>query len=408
MNCKAQAGLEYLVTYGWALVLVAAIVGVFAFVVIAPTQDASFSSSDPTKLMVKAASIANGQATIKLQNITGGEIRNINVSPNPNYQACTISAEEVPAGGEITIICKVVGEPTGSLDVTFTDNVDLTQEVTVSGGGPIPMSPGGETICDDTLDNDFDGDVDCADSDCVNDPDCQSAVCGDGQLDDGEWCDGDLGLPDTVRLECVDCAKASIMACGVSLSKAGDYILTGQIVYDGEDPCISISADNISLDCQDNIMRDSRTITTAIYNSGNDNLTVQNCKIRSFMQTLILRNADNQNILNNEITCNDRWSGIESSNLSNSNLSNNTVAKCAYSFIISGTGSNNQITGNTVSDYINGFRITSTSGYTISSNTACGYTFGEYDFDCISGNTGSNNKGDIINGDCSSIEILGC
>jgi subtilisin family serine protease len=39
---------------------------------------------------------------------------------------------------------------------------------TISGGGPPPS----ETVCDDGIDNDGDGDTDCADSDCAGDPVC--------------------------------------------------------------------------------------------------------------------------------------------------------------------------------------------------------------------------------------------
>jgi len=134
MNSRTQAGLEYLVTYGWALILVAAVVGVLVLTVAAPVEGATFSSADPTKLMVKGATIANGQATIKLQNITGGEIKIVRVTEHPNYQDCAIIPQTVAAGGEIEIVCKVVGEPTGSVDVIFDDYAGLEQTVAVSGG----------------------------------------------------------------------------------------------------------------------------------------------------------------------------------------------------------------------------------------------------------------------------------
>jgi len=122
--------------------------------------------------MVKGAIIENEQATIKLQNITGGEIKNLKVSPNQNFEECSIVPTTVAAGGEITIVCEVVGQPTGSVDITFDDYAGLEQTVNISGGGPIPQSPGGETICDDGLNNDFEDGIDCEDIDCVNDPAC--------------------------------------------------------------------------------------------------------------------------------------------------------------------------------------------------------------------------------------------
>jgi len=224
MKRKAQSGLEYLVTYGWALILVATVVSVLVFVVASPAQGATFSSSDPTKLMIKGAVVDNGLATIKLQNITGGAIKNIEVSENPNYRECTISAESVPAGGEITIICKVIGEPTGSIDVSFTDQAGLSQGVEVSGGGPIPMSPGGETICDDLLDNDFDGDVDCADTDCAgktgpDGQDCEpggETLCSDTFDNDGD------SLPDCDDPDCANDPNCLVQPIQYTLEEIWD------------------------------------------------------------------------------------------------------------------------------------------------------------------------------------------
>ncbi|MFH2011067.1 MAG: DUF4215 domain-containing protein [bacterium] len=45
-------------------------------------------------------------------------------------------------------------------------------------------------VCDNALDDDLDGLLDCADPDCANDPACNpSAVCGNGIVEAGEACD---------------------------------------------------------------------------------------------------------------------------------------------------------------------------------------------------------------------------
>jgi cysteine-rich repeat protein len=44
-------------------------------------------------------------------------------------------------------------------------------------------------ICENSVDDDGDGLVDCADPDCENDPACSPPICGDGALDPGEECD---------------------------------------------------------------------------------------------------------------------------------------------------------------------------------------------------------------------------
>ena len=78
MNKKAQAGLEYLVTYGWALVIIATVIGVLVFIVSMP-PDIVFASSRPDKLMIKGGSINAGSVEISVQNITGGQIRIVSV-----------------------------------------------------------------------------------------------------------------------------------------------------------------------------------------------------------------------------------------------------------------------------------------------------------------------------------------
>ncbi|MBI2897922.1 MAG: hypothetical protein HYY06_30465 [Deltaproteobacteria bacterium] len=63
--------------------------------------------------------------------------------------------------------------------------------------GPVDAPPG--EVCDDVLDNDGDGSVDCADPDCELDPAC--GVSGDEICDDGTDNDGD-GRVDCDDSEC--------------------------------------------------------------------------------------------------------------------------------------------------------------------------------------------------------------
>ncbi len=62
-------------------------------------------------------------------------------------------------------------------------------------GKPCPDIGGGkETICDDGIDNDGDGDIDCDDRDCRRDPACsEEGNCTDGIDNDG---DGDIDCDD--------------------------------------------------------------------------------------------------------------------------------------------------------------------------------------------------------------------
>jgi hypothetical protein len=80
MNKRGQAALEYLMTYGWALIVIAIVVGVLVFIVVSPTTEIKCNTSDPSKILVKAFQIKNTAAagatigTIRLTNITGGNM----------------------------------------------------------------------------------------------------------------------------------------------------------------------------------------------------------------------------------------------------------------------------------------------------------------------------------------------
>jgi len=192
MDRRAQAGLEYLMTYGWAIVLVVAVIGVLVLVVGEPLAEPAFSSSDPTKLMIKATGVENGVATIKLQNITGGQIRVETVSNPSGFYDCevvNVSADNtVVAGGELEIQCNVVpGASQGEVGVEYTDISGILQNTLLSGSssGPMAAPPTGENtnyLCSDGYDNDGDNLVDCLDSDCVG-------FTGTGQYPDGLLCE---------------------------------------------------------------------------------------------------------------------------------------------------------------------------------------------------------------------------
>ena len=160
-DSRAQAGLEYLVTYGWALVLIAAIVGAMVFIFSVP-QEVSFSSSDSTKILIKGSSFNNGSAAIKLQNITGGTIR-ITGASVPAGSSCTIEGKEASAisesnyielkpGQEALIECTTVTDATQPISLTYTDQAGLVKEVSIAGNKPdeggVPCAP----ACDNASD----------------------------------------------------------------------------------------------------------------------------------------------------------------------------------------------------------------------------------------------------------------
>lgn len=76
---RAQAGVEYLITYGWALVLIVTFASVLFFVFSPPAgEKIDFSLSDNNRFLLKSGNVAAGGGTNKaellLQNATNHSI----------------------------------------------------------------------------------------------------------------------------------------------------------------------------------------------------------------------------------------------------------------------------------------------------------------------------------------------
>lgn len=105
---RAQAGLEYLMTYGWALIIIATVIGVLVFIIGSPSSSVQFSSSDPAKILLKSGAMQDTVMQAKLQNITGGKIT-ITSATSAEYESIQINqvasptSLQVPAGSEMTL-----------------------------------------------------------------------------------------------------------------------------------------------------------------------------------------------------------------------------------------------------------------------------------------------------------------
>ncbi len=189
MKKKLQASMEYLMTYGWALVLIATTVGVLVLVVGPSVEDPAFSSSDPTKLFIKGAVIQDNVATIKLLNVTGGQINVQQVQGINGYYDCRVenTSDTIISGGELEIKCSSDPDVTNKeITVSYIDQTGLLQNALLMGGGVAmgapPTGENSDYLCSDGFDNDGDYLVDCLDSDCIE-------HTGTGQYPDGLLCE---------------------------------------------------------------------------------------------------------------------------------------------------------------------------------------------------------------------------
>ncbi|MDO8427988.1 MAG: hypothetical protein Q7S92_02130 [Candidatus Diapherotrites archaeon] len=105
MNNKGQSALEYLMTYGWALIVIAIVVGVL--IVISSSSTAGVvCQPQSTDLGVQTASVTRDRVQLSLQNRTGVRITSVAVADFGDFSPVTdltASAATVDAGINFSI-----------------------------------------------------------------------------------------------------------------------------------------------------------------------------------------------------------------------------------------------------------------------------------------------------------------
>ncbi len=155
LTARAQAGLEYLLTYGWALVLVATIVGVFVMIVGTPADAPVFNSSQSTKFPVMGGTIdGSNKASVIVKNVTGGKITVTKITVSGTFSGCgpapasackfngslftsaaTISpAIQVISGGDLKFESITYGGTgSGTITMDYTDVHNFSRTLTITG-----------------------------------------------------------------------------------------------------------------------------------------------------------------------------------------------------------------------------------------------------------------------------------
>lgn len=183
MNFRAQAGLEYLMTYGWALVIIVTVVGVLFTVVNPPSNQVSFSV-DSRNFIVKSSNTVSGSPptfTVEIMNISGKQISISQVTTDNftlTYPTCETScAISISSGQSVKITGSFSSYPdSGTIAVSYRmDSYNKTMSILAKGkiAGSVPSSCG-DGVCEAaetcTADN----------SSCITPPICyssSSAMC---------------------------------------------------------------------------------------------------------------------------------------------------------------------------------------------------------------------------------------
>jgi len=282
--------LEYLITYGWALVLVTAVVGVLVFIIGTPSSKVTFSSLDPTALSLRGGTRAGGTVTMALQNITGGKITITDFSGFGD--ACEINGIktgttniELEAGEKFMIECNDVDDTDllTPLSIHYKDFSGLGQEATI-----IANIPGGTT----------------------------ASLCGNGVLDNGEACDLSATPDGTgANMTCLSNCSANITDCDASLARAGNYVVQQNIDSDdfGLENCIVVTANDVSINCGGHTISsgtiDLGSIRYGISSTG-QNAAISNCNLSGFDYAGINVSGCNSSLRNINIS-NGFYNGLE-------------------------------------------------------------------------------------------------
>ncbi len=284
MNNKAQASLEYLMTYGWALIIIATIIGVLIFIITPPASEIVFTSSQSTKILLKGSSIEGTTATLILQNITGGKITNVSISSETGgFSECEIegnvTVDEVGAGSSMVLTCLIASNnPQGTVTLSYIDAVGLDRETIIGGGGGTSIN----SLCET-------GSEVCSPAGTLQ---ATNVFCNSS-------CSG-------YNINQVTPGKTTLSEEGAT------YMLLGPINND-VDYAIEITAKNIILDCQsqNNIVNGGITLSGI----SDSYTTIRNCTVE-----------------------NDTGSGIVLAGAPTTTLENNTITNCIRGISISGSG----------------------------------------------------------------------
>jgi len=116
-NKKAQAALEFMMTYGWALLLLAALVGGLVYIMPHPRSLVPNKCIFGSGIPCLGTQLSSNNLTVILRNGLGQSIYNITANASAENQAnCTVSNSTARAEERITLICPNV--VAGGLNVT--------------------------------------------------------------------------------------------------------------------------------------------------------------------------------------------------------------------------------------------------------------------------------------------------
>ncbi|MBN1940599.1 MAG: right-handed parallel beta-helix repeat-containing protein [Candidatus Diapherotrites archaeon] len=222
MNKKAQSSLEYITTYGWALILFIAVAAVIFFVLSPDTGEVRFRS-DSTKFLVRGSDSDEGGFKVDIINATGRPIT-IDSITSPDFGVSSPqTGTTIPSGGTITITGTFPSGNIGggSFTICYTGQEPGCVEIT-TGPNPTPKECP-NSIC-------AEGENCPADASACPEPSvCLAATCTNGcgttPIAEGEEDrEGDNQCHDNLGCDTAPCACNGMGACDSPASVCGNGV----------------------------------------------------------------------------------------------------------------------------------------------------------------------------------------
>jgi len=162
-----------------------------------------------------------------------------------------------------------------------------------------------------------------------------------------------------------------VSACG-TLSSAGEYYVLNQSLNKST-TCITISANNVTLDCgyygtQYNITGTKTESSYGIYLTGKKNTTIKNCLLSSWEISVYAASSSNNGTYANNTVNNNLDTGFFLYSSSYNNFTNNTANNNNVGFLPISSPYNN-FTNNTANNNVKGFEIDFSSTNTFINNS---------------------------------------
>jgi len=165
----AQASLEYLLTYGWALILIATIMGILVIIFLPPGGYACSGTGD---LICRALGAEGEDLVLSFQNklpfdiiinpYTGIRFDGRAGYASIKYRGTTYRFEDVTIGkGDQFQVTGIGLGDASSVSITYTETATGFEQ-TWTGGTTTPQ----KEVCNDGIDNDTDGKTDALDDEC--------------------------------------------------------------------------------------------------------------------------------------------------------------------------------------------------------------------------------------------------